>query len=295
MTCTAPIRAFRSATVNKSGKRGITFDASQAYTDLKLQLPCGKCLGCMKRKAQEWATRITHEAATWENNVFVTLTYNDEHLPADNSLDYEHFRDFMKRLRYYFKQPIRYFHCGEYGETTNRPHYHAILFNINFDDQKKDLDSNVTTSPLLEKIWGKGFVSIAPVTFETASYVASYTTKKATANKKTVNIDLETGESYEIKAPYATMSRRPGIGATWWEKYNQDLEKDYITNKGTKIKPPRFYDNLLEKETPDEYHKRKLNRAKAVLSNPEAHTTQRLLAKNLINESKLSQTRRNKC
>ena len=111
-------------------------------------IPCGKCIGCRLDKANDWATRCTAEAKQWKTNCFITLTYNDEKIPKNNSLRKKDLKDFWKRLRYYHKgiekrywkgkeeYPIRYFSCGEYGGQTGRPHYHAGIFNWKPTDLK---------------------------------------------------------------------------------------------------------------------------------------------------------------
>ena len=138
--------------------------------------------------------RNMHEASLWLNNIFITLTYDNEHLPEHNTLVKKDFQDFMKRLRKKkkasTKNPIRFFHCGEYGEQFGRPHYHAILFNTNFRD-RETLNAKgtkgLTTSETLNKLWGKGHTSIGDVTFESAAYVAGYVQQQPTDQPTTNN------------------------------------------------------------------------------------------------------------
>jgi len=149
------------------------------------EVPCGKCLGCRLSRSREWALRCVHEASLHEQNCFVTLTYSPENLPSDAGLHHPHFQKFMKRLRKkYSGRDIRYYMCGEYGERTNRPHYHALLFGLDFPDWEyvstSDSGHEVFTSKTLEKIWGLGFVTIGTVTFESAAYCAPYIMKKLT-------------------------------------------------------------------------------------------------------------------
>ena len=136
MTCTRPITAYRTDYVNpETGKRGVTFSASAGFTDKKILLPCGKCQACLAKRTNEWALRCTHEAQQHDHNVFITLTYDDDHLPEDRGLHHEDFQKFMKRLRKARTgQKIRYFMCGEYGGLNDRPHFHALLFGCNFPD-----------------------------------------------------------------------------------------------------------------------------------------------------------------
>ena len=220
-------------------------------------VPCGQCLGCRLDKSRQWAMRCMHEASLWEdkgNNSFITLTYNDSHLPKNKSLNKKHFQLFMKRLRKKNKSnkdnPIRYYHCGEYGDLNARPHYHAILFNKDFSDKipinnKKDL----FTSEELHTTWNKGFVTTAIVNFDTCAYVSRYIMKKQNGKKAIthyVNVNKETGEETPILPEYSTMSRRPGIANKWFEQNKDEIyHKDFITSEGFKMKPPKYYDDLM--------------------------------------------------
>ena len=89
---------------------------------------CGQCIHCRANRRREWVLRILLELEKHEFNTFLTLTYDDVHLPADQSLKTEHLTNFFKRLRYKVDYPIRYYAVGEYGEETERPHYHVALF-----------------------------------------------------------------------------------------------------------------------------------------------------------------------
>ena len=133
MPCFHPITAY-----HKIGG-GITWTYRES-NGIKLTVSCKQCTGCRQEYARQWAMRNIHEASLWLNNIFITLTYNDQNLPEHNKLVKKDFQDFMKRLRKNkkanTKNPIRFFHCGEYGEKFGRPHYHAILFNTNFNDRK---------------------------------------------------------------------------------------------------------------------------------------------------------------
>ena len=133
MTCFHPIQAYSGGALTPNGKKLISFGAiPHDYVDRfeRLDLPCGKCVGCRLERSRQWAVRIMHEASTHADNCFVTLSYSDENLPTNNSLVYEHCRDFMKRLRSRYPRDIddgiRFCHCGEYSPEKRRPHYHAI-------------------------------------------------------------------------------------------------------------------------------------------------------------------------
>lgn len=216
-----------------------------------MTIPCGRCIGCRRERARQWAMRCMHEASLYNDNCFITLTYDDEHL-KDDSLHVEDFQKFMKRLRKRFPdQLIRYYQAGEYGEKYQRPHYHACLFNFTPPDLQlwrvKD-GVRLYTSDIMADTWGHGYCVIGDVTFESAAYVARYIDKKilgGTDEKRTAH--------YHGRHPeYSTMSRRPGIGSGFLKKWKTDIfPKDYCVVNGKKVKPPKYYDSILEKEEPD--------------------------------------------
>ena len=98
MACYHPMQGYRSAEVTKNGKRKIVFSPQKGYIDLPVKVACGQCIGCRLERSRQWAVRCMHEASMHMFNSFVTLTYDDDHLPEYNSLNYKHFQDFMKRL-----------------------------------------------------------------------------------------------------------------------------------------------------------------------------------------------------
>lgn len=251
MPCYYPRRAFQLA----SGD--ITFSTVRPSSRAKaLELPCGQCIGCRLERTRQWATRITNEASLYDRNCFLTLTYNEQHLPKDLSLRKRDFQLFMKRLRRrFFSDSIRYFMCGEYGEARGRPHYHCILFNHDFRDKlfySKRGGNDLYTSATLDHIWRLGECKIGAVTFESAAYVASYCTKKITgalADKTYRVYDSTTGETWLREPEYADMSRRPGIGAPWLHRYITDVyPSGEILSRGRKAKPPRYYDTIYRRD-----------------------------------------------
>lgn len=209
-----------------------------------------------------------HEASLYPHNCFITLTYEDDELPLpywkispqgdlvqSGSLLKSDFQLFMKRLRKRFSDDrIRYYHCGEYGDLLGRPHYHALLFGFDFVDKipwqvRKDLP--VWRSEALEECWPKGRSEIGTLTFESAAYVARYCTKVVNGPMAVDHYqvcDVVTGEVQSLQPEYATMSRRPGIGAGWFEKFSSDVyPSDEVISRGFPGKPPRYYDSLLER------------------------------------------------
>jgi len=263
----------------------MVFEKAMALPGARSQpVPCGQCIGCRLEKTRQWAMRCHHEASLHEHNSFITLTYNDEHMPEDWSLNKEHWQKFMKRLRAKFVQKdpkkrewgqveqIRYYHCGEYGPRTGRPHYHACLFGFQFPDLvefTRDGDTIIYNSEELDTCWQhQGHTAVGDVTYESAAYVAGYTISKATGKHEDEyeNLDLESGEIYTVQPPYATMSLKPGIGARWFDKYKSDcFPKDFVTINGRKMQPPKYYEQKYEKEEPERVKELKIKRLKKAL------------------------------
>jgi len=250
MACAQPLTAYRPAIGGP-----VRFDEprdGRAYS--QIELPCGQCILCRLEHARQWAVRIHNEAQLHIENSFVTMTYNDEHLPAHNSLNYRDLQLFWKRLRKEIG-PLRYYAVGEYGDNTDRPHYHACIFGHAFTDKRKILRTDPTllwTSPVLEQAWGMGHVSVGALTFESAQYTASYVTKKLNNKRRYVRIDEETGELIPLIQPRAFMSLRPAIGLTWLNQFGtQAYDHDHVVVNGRPQKPPKYYDRWLEKQEPE--------------------------------------------
>lgn len=165
----------------------------------------------------------------------------------------------MKRLRK-FASPtkLRFFHCGEYGDKYQRPHYHAILFNYDFTDKqtysRTERGDQIYTSKTLTSLWQNGNAWIGAVTFESAAYVARYCLKKITG--KSASEHYANKSTGELRQPeYVTMSRRPGIGKGWYEKWNSDIyPRDYAIIRGMKVRPPKYYDGLYEMSSPLDFN-----------------------------------------
>lgn len=255
-----------------------------------VQVPCNKCLGCRLDHANMWSNRMYIEAKQWKHNMFVTLTYDNEHLPTDRKLHKKDIQDFLKRLRYYYKgiqewenpkngkqeRPIRYFCCGEYGDKRGRPHYHMALFNLTMPDLKfyklgKNGDK-LYYSAELKKIWGKGFVIIGELTQRSACYIARYVQKKAgvhTSSKVYKHYFDTEEQKYKKKLinkigakpceeEFILMSTGVGLGRQWWEENKEFAKKwQYIpVEKDGKItfQPlPRYFKKLWEKEDWESY------------------------------------------
>lgn len=258
MPCYYPLHAFKGKSKDSS-KTLIVFSRPDSWKGERIDLPCGQCSGCKLERARQWALRCMHESSLYEENSFLTLTYNDDNLPEGGSLVLSHFQNFMKRLRKSVKKTVRFLHCGEYGELNARPHYHCLLFNHGFPDRKLYTERNgirLYVSDALSKLWPFGFSTIGDVTFESASYVARYSLKKVTGYSAEAHYGSR-------KPEYITMSRRPGIGKGWYEKFKTDVyPRDRVIVRGFPSRPPRFYDGLLGVQDPSTLALIKIQREK---------------------------------
>jgi len=261
MPCFSPLQAYRTYSDVKGKKIVWGRDNLDGYDSHKaIDLPCGQCIGCRLERSRQWACRLLAEAQCHEKTSFLTLTYKD--MPTNSSLNLEDFTLFMKRLRRHFEpNKLRFFQCGEYGERTSRPHHHCILYGEDFRDDRIVHEASQSglpqyTSTSLDDLWGHGICTIGDVTFESAAYVARYALKKISGARK---------ESHYAgrKPEFVTMSRRPGIGALWFEEYKGDVYPGDVFVPGPHRPPslpPKFFDKLLERSDPALYERVKARR-----------------------------------
>ena len=242
-------------------------------------LPCGHCIGCRLEYSRQWAMRCTLEALQHECNYFVTLTYDDNHLPTNpyklcfddstglvthdghsHPLVPRDLQLFIKRLRKHFEDKyghigIRFFACGEYGGKTGRPHYHIILFNCPIPDlklYKRNFQGKpLYNSDMLDKLWNVGYSVIAECCFDTCAYVARYIMKKQTGDNKVIYDQLD------LVPEFTRMSRKPGVGRTFYDENKDKIYTyDSVTILGADGKaltpcPPKYFDKLYGEENPD--------------------------------------------
>lgn len=282
MPCYKPIKGYKCSD-------GTVVFSQLARHDIigDIKLPCAQCIGCRLDRAREWSVRCMHEAKMHDENCFITLTYKEENLPANNSLQYSDFQKFLKRLRHH-SGPIRYFMCGEYGEQLNRPHYHAIIFGYQFPDRyywgKSPAGYPLYRSELLETLWDNGISLIGSVTRESAGYVARYCLKK-------INGDLAAAHYGDREPEFAHMSLKPGIGASFFKKYTSDiLPNDYVVSDGWKIPVPKYYDKLYKGDLEDVKWEREKYAKKFAANN----TPERLEAREVVQHAKIKSLQRNK-
>lgn len=211
---------------------------------LYYSVPCGKCAACMQTKRDSWSVRLQHELHAAHSASFLTLTYSNEYfmekcIKADDvqkqimynqSVHKKDVQDFLKRLRYYNDTEFRYFAVGEYGEKTNRPHYHLLLFNINAVTFERDVAN----------AWTFGNAHFGKVEDASINYVTSY-------------VITSKYRPYEFcESTFALMSRRPGIGFPHIERnyyyYVNDPKLDVVTRSGFRHSMPRYYRDKLYNE-----------------------------------------------
>lgn len=306
MACTQPLTAWRGRVLSSNGKRKMVFNAKYAHpplANMPIKLACGQCPGCKLERSRQWAIRCVHEASLHTANTFITLTYDDQHLPPNGSLQMPDFQDFMKRLRWENKpKKIRFYHCGEYGEKFGRPHYHAILFNHEFTDQIFETKNNgvpVYQSKSLTDTWGLGRTQVGTVTFQSAAYVARYIMKKINGEKALQwyeNFDPQTGEQLENLAPeYTTMSLKKGLGLEWLNKYASDVYPcDFVIIDGKKMRPPKYYDRNYELTNPTEFGQIKERRKAEGEKHKYDQTPERLKVKEICLNARIKNLPRSK-
>lgn len=249
MPCYSPIRG--QLITAPDGARRLSFGGISGGKGVSL--PCGSCLGCKLERSRQWAVRIMHESKMHEANSFLTLTFDQLPEPCvecapgvEGSLCVCLLQRFFKRLRSRLApERIRFFACGEYGERLGRPHYHAIVFGWFPSDSvflKGSGELSLFSSRLLSDAWGFGFASVGRVSFDSASYVANYATKKISTNREDEKKRLA-----GRKPEFLVMSRRPGIGRSWIDKFASDVyPSDEVIIRGVQCRPPRYYDQVVE-------------------------------------------------
>lgn len=244
MSCTSPIYALDLG-VKENGKRNIKILpkrgdlSSMAQIESRfghgqvIPLPCGKCLACRKSKAREWAVRCVLEASEYEDNCFITLTYEDAfYAPSKKNLRSD-LTNFFKRLRKDYS--FRYFACCEAGSKNKRYHFHALLFGVDLDEKT------------LQEYWPFGFVDCQPLVGGACFYVAQYAEKKIFG---------------EDDYSFITMSNRPGIGYSWLQKHLDVVKYGQVYGSFGSSAIPRYFERISGIDV-SEIKDDKLNKAEA--------------------------------
>lgn len=339
MACNHPLTMYKSKQKLPNGKSIIkpTIGKRSANDYEEIKVPCGKCMACRVRKKQEWTVRAINEAQRFgHRNCFITLTYDDAFLPDKGSLDPKDFQLFMKRLRANFQgfhgmrtesgkivHPIRYLACGEYGDENGRPHFHAILFNVTFDDVQPH-ESGGYSSPTLDRLWSRaidkadqeyyellgvevfedngkhyaklGMTTVGDFTHERAQYVAGYVTKKITGDEAKDHyerLDPESGLYYMLHPEFAMMSNKPGLGKKWcMDNVSDCFPKGYITIRGKKYPIPRYYETVYEGIDPEALEALKQERKEEAQKPNIEKTYYRQCARERVAKAKAKQAKR---
>mgnify|MGYP000598031937 CR=1 FL=1 len=320
MACRFPYPAAR-----RPGEKPIIFRVGERPNPLAegwdaLELPCGQCVSCRLEKARVWMIRIMHEAAWLEEehglySSFITLTYSEKFLPMYGTLVPKHLQDFFKRFRRRIEpRKVRYYACGEYGSrcvkheisdcpacgAVQRPHYHAIVLGFDFPDRHYVGEREgffCYESKLLSELWPYGFHEIGSCSCESAGYVARYVMKKQTGRSVEEGYYLRyeplLDNWFEVEPEFAVMSRRPGIGRPWLEKYKEEMypaDEVCIPGRGVFKKPPRYYDEIYGLSYPEEMEKVKAARKEFFDENVEKGPD--AFSKALVEDAKLKLLRR---
>jgi len=172
MPCYKPLTAYYSRFINKSVKRSLVFSIDKALIPEPVQVPCGQCIGCRLDRSLSWALRCVHEASLYDQNCFITLTFNETH--ATKSLYDQDFKKFILRLNYALDTKIQYVAVPEF-QTRGALHFHLIFFNLRFIPARS-----------FEQIWGHGFtnIQVCKKIAAASSYLLKYLTKENFAPEK---------------------------------------------------------------------------------------------------------------
>lgn len=287
MTCLFPVTAYRSRELTRNGKRKLVSKKSEAHSPAPIRRPCGNCIPCRIDEARQWATRCTHEHMMHSKHAtgsFLTITYDDKHIPPGQSLYREDLVLFMKRLRKkmakHDKRTIRFFACGEYGDTTLRPHYHVLLLSHDIPTRtlykRTPAGHDLFRSKWLDDVWTYGNIDIGTVTPETIRYATQYVLKKVTGEPA---VEYYGGR----EAEFITMSRNPGIGHDFYMKHAHQLyAHDYCIIDGKKTPLPEYYDRMYSRLDAMGLAELKKTRRRKSLLNRADNTHQRRRIRELV-------------
>lgn len=284
MPCFRPRKGWYGKFAGANGKLPLVFNRSEAVNpEHVLKLPCNACLGCRRQRQAEWALRAYHEGKMHERKCALTLTYSDEHLPSDWSVHVEHLQAFNHRLRKYLDRShgvrMRLAACGEYGRKHSRPHYHELVYGFDFAgdrvfQRKSRGGTPLYSSPALTDLWGQGDALIGKADYAACAYVMGYCVEKynkelrepydaerhgdridadgvvhAGAPRRRLLVHPVTGQELLVAPEFFVTSRRPGLGATWFEKFKTDaFPSDFLIADGKKVSVPSFYFRRLQAE-----------------------------------------------
>lgn len=297
--CDFPLKGYRT-----TGR--LVFQKPAGHSGAFVEVPCGQCIGCKLRRRSEWQIRGLCELQMQDRagleSWFFTLTYSDDHLPSDLNISLREVQLFMMKLRKRFGPGIRVQYCGEYGGQTMRPHYHLTLWGLNLDDcdqvGRSRTGEPTFMSSVIEKLWGLGNVLIGRATAQTIGYVAGHQLKDLTGkylpDGKYVLVDPETGEFRYRVAPFRHQSLKPGIGATWFDRYYMDFfTRGWLMQDGRKLFPPSYFLRLLRRKDRPLWESVMAAREIVVDSDEfrSEHTPERLAVKAIVRSARIGMRR----
>lgn len=292
--CNNPLLAWKSKTVDPvTRKRGTTLHWQEALDPkMSFLVPCyNKCRACLYARAQDWGIKGACELHMMKVGDFLNLSYAPKYLPKNNTLVRKHIQDFNKRLRKFAKQNgteeyLRILYCGEYGELKGRAHYHLVVFGHQFGNQYDEKGSNgnqkypIYRSKDLDQLWPYGKSWIGTVTFDSVQYLSKYTVKKVSGKFA----EEFYGKRGQIPPFIQGPSKGGALGIPYLEKYKNDIyPRDSVKIDGREMKPPRSFDDWLEKTDPAMFKTIKTNRVQQAekhrKEHPEEYTPLRLAQK----------------
>ena len=254
-------------------------------------------MGCRLDRSQQWGIRCLHESKMHKENSYLTLTFSDEHLPIDYSVSTRDMQLFMKRLRKSIApKTVRFYLGAEYGDQLLRPHYHIILFGHDFSDKQKFKKNKqgqwLYTSQSLDQLWPYGHATLGDVTFERV--LRRSLLHKKIGGDEAANHYLRVhplhGFICRVKPEFALMSRRPGIGQSFFERYRSDFyPSDQVIVNGRAVSMPRYYIKQLTEQEATAVSRRR--RAKALVFKPHK-TNRRRHDRVIVRNAKISQLKR---
>lgn len=256
MACYHPIRAYWSKRPNlDTGNHFLVFNPNKSRTTDYFTVPCGKCEGCLLDRAFAWSVRCTCESYYHRENYFLTLTYDKAHLPSDRQLNRVHVQQFIKRLRKHFSgYKLRFFYCGEYGESRHRPHYHMIVFGLPLSEKDYRLFPHSVSkkghinyvNPKISQLWYYGLCTIGSFSSSSAAYVAQYTLKKNKTNFRYSSFSRSDLKKLGLVPPFVGMSNRPGIAQSFFDEFWPSIFRSNgfnfsLSEKSLFVRPLRFF------------------------------------------------------
>ncbi len=296
MSCTQPITVWQA--LDPERDQQITFKPQHSYAEREFKIPCGsKCDGCLISRSMQRAVQIYCELVITDTpSYFITLTFNDENMPPNYSLDKSLITKAIKLMRKKISK-FRFFQIQEYGGSTQRPHGHMVVFGLDIPDLElyREKPYLTYTSQILSECWPHGHVELNLLTIQTCIYIAQHDAAKILKPipyHELKILESETGEFFTDREPESkSSSNRPGIGHDYYQKYKSEIyTTDSIVIDAMQFPVPKYFDTLLKREDPKLYEQIKQSR----IENADIQTPGQLAYQAKFNRVKLLQKKRDK-